>query len=385
MTGTEWSPMDDLDHRLRAADPVAGQPYHVPEGMIARVVAERRPARVGRPFVWRVAAAVAASAALTLGAVSALGQVAPAFGALVVAAAVPPPPTAAPTDFATSNAVVAPGPSAAPALHLAPGTSAPPSIQVTRLTHPADLAAETRRLARVLGVTGPTVRLGGTPASWQVGRPPGAVVVVVGGAVPQWSYSSSSPSIAPATQSAGPVRNAAERAVLRERATRLLARLGLDLTLGRATYVDALMDGATPNDVYREITATFVVTHDGLATDQRVGLGLDARGRLVFASGPDVTTTRGVPYALGTPTAALAALGSGGAPASATPSTAALEVRAELSLRAFVVRGGATWWLPVFTFTTRSGAHWQVLAHASGEVTFSPHATGLDARGVVTP
>ncbi|HQU26331.1 MAG TPA: hypothetical protein PLS29_04785 [Acidimicrobiales bacterium] len=379
--------MDDLDHRLRAADPVAGQPYRVPERIVARVVAERRPGRVVRPFAWKMAAAAAASAALTVGGVSALGQVAPAFAALEVAAVVPPPPSAGPTDFATANGVVVPGADGAPALHLAPDTSAPPSIEVTRLTHPADLAAEARRLARVLGVTGPTVRVGAVPASWQVGRSPGAVVVVVGGAVPQWSYSSSSPSIAPATRSAGPVRSAAERDGLRERAARLLARLGLGLTLGRATYVDAIMDGATPNDVYREVTATFVVTHAGLPTDQRVVLGVDARGRLVFAAGPDVTAARDVPYALESPAAALGSLRGGVGPASGGPAASPRPsvVRATLGLRAFVVRGGATWWLPVYTFTTHSGAHWQVLARASGEVTIAPHATGLDVRGVVVP
>lgn len=379
--------MDDLERRLRAADPVAGRPYALPVGLVARVVAERRPARVVRPFVWRVAAAAAASVALTVGAVSALGEVSPAFGAVEVAAAVPPPPTAGPAAFGTVEAAALPSASAPPPLRLAPGPPGPASVAVTRLTHPADLAGETRRLARVLGVTGPEVRLGTGPTSWQVGRPPGATVVVVGGAVPQWSYSSSSPPIAPATQSAGPVRSAAERARLRARAERLLAHLGLDLTLGRATYVDAIMDGATPSDVYREVTATFVVTHGGLPTDQRVVLGVDARGRLVFAAGPDVAVARDVPYALESPAEALGSLRGGAGPTSvgATASARPALVRATLGLRAFVVRGGKTWWLPVYTYTTRSGAHWQVLARASGEVTIAPHATGLDARGVVAP
>ncbi len=379
--------MDDLERRLRAADPVAGEPYALPAGLVARVMAERRPTRVVRPFVWRVAAAAAASVSLTVGAVSALGEVSPAFGAVEVAAAVPPPPTAGPAAFGTVEAAALPSTGAPSPLRLAPGPPGPPSVEVTRLTHPANLAGEARRLARVLGVTGPEVRLGTGPTSWQVGRPPGATVVVVGGAVPQWSYSSSSPSIDPATQSAAAVRSAAERARLRERATALLARLGLDLTLGRATYVDAIMDGATPSDVYREVTATFVVTHAGLPTDQRVVLGVGARGRLVFAAGPDVTAARDVPYALESAAAALGSLRGGVGPTSVGASASArpAAVRATLGLRAFVVRGGATWWLPVYTFTTRAGAHWQVLARASGQVTIAPDATGLDARGVVAP
>ncbi len=379
--------MDDLDRRLRAADPVGGRPYAVPVGLVARVVAERRPTRVVRPFAWRVAAAAAASVAVTVGAVSALGQVAPAFAAVEVAAAVPSPPTAGPAAFGAMEAAALPSVGAPPRLRLAPGSVAPGSVEVTRLSHPADLPAEARRLARALKVTGPTTRVGAAPASWQVGRPPGATVVVVGGAVPQWSYSSSSPSIAPATQSAGPVRDPAERAHLRARAVHLLSRLGLDLTLGRATYVDAIMDGASPSDVYREITATFVVTHAGLATDQRLVIGVDARGRLVFAAGPDVTAARDVPYALETPATALDSLRGGAGPSGpgAPASTRPVVVRATISLRAFVVRGGATWWLPVFTFTARSGAHWQVLARASGKVTIAPGATGLDARGVVVP
>lgn len=382
--------MDDLDLRLRAADPAAGRPYRTPDGLVARVVArERRPRRVVPAFAWRVLAAAGASVAVTVGAVTALTEVAPGFAALEVAAAVPPPPSAGPAPFATMEAVAL-APTVSPALRLVSGAHAPRQIQVTTLAAPGRLKGEALRLGRALGLTGPARRTGTAPVSWRVGTPPGATLEVVGGAVPQWYYSSSSPAIAPATQSAGPLESAAERAALRARADRLLARLGFRLSLGTATYVDAVMDGATPSDVYREITATFVVTHDGLATDQRVVVSVDGRNRLLYAAGPDVAPSRDVPYALESPRAALAALarGPGGpaapAMAAAVPASA-LVVRTHLSLRAFEVRGGATWWLPVYTFTDRAGARWQVLALTAGEGRILRGAAGLDAHVVVAP
>ncbi|MHB1905352.1 MAG: hypothetical protein ACYCRG_00385 [Acidimicrobiales bacterium] len=376
--------MDELDRRLAAADPAAAHPYRLPAGVVARVVGARRPTRVVRSFAWRVAGAATASVALSVAAVAALGQLTPAVVSLEVSAAVPPPRSAGSAAFASANAnaIAVPGASGAAALHLGAPTRPAASIPLVRLSGPTSLRRAVVRLARALGVAGPATPLGGAPPSWRVGHPPGASVVVTGGPVPQWSYSSSSPGVAPATQSAGPVRNPTERARLRERAVHLLARLGLDLTLGRASDVAATMDGATASDVYREVTATFVVTHAGWATDQRVELSVDARGRLLYAAGPDVTATRDVFYALESPEAALRAISAVG---TSHRGPRALAVRETLSLRAFVVRGRGTWWLPVYTFTTRSGARWQVLAHTSHELTIAPHASGLNARGVVEP
>ncbi len=374
--------MDELDRRLAAADPAGAHPYRVPAGVVARVVATERPTRVVRPFAWRVAAAAAASVALSIGAVTALGQLAPAVATLEVSAAVPSPVGAGPAAFTSANAIAGPV-TAAPAHRLAPEPPPPASIAPVRLTGLGGLSRAARRLARALGVAGPATPLGVAPASWRVGRAPGASVVVTGGPVAQWSYSSSSPAIAPATQATGPVRARSERARLRARAEGLLARLGLHLTLGRASDVAATMDGATAHDVYRELTATFVVTQGGWPTDQRVELSLGARGRLLYAAGPDVTPRAAAPYALEPPNAALRAIGA--TTAHAGTAHVARQARWALSLRAFVVRGRGTWWLPIYTFTTRAGARWQVLATASGEVRVAPHATGLDGKGVVAP
>jgi hypothetical protein len=376
--------VNEPDTRLAALDPAASEPYRHPdlESMINRITSRPAKAHLGwRDFRLKVAAAAATSALVTVGAIAALeGGV------------------ASPPLLAVQG--TASGPLSFNAAQAAPAAVAPTAARFVagpRLSHAAStgVALEIRstaprataiRLATDFGILPSSTRHQG--ADWLVRGRSGASLDYQQASVPQWYYSSSSPKVAPATESdvaTGVPRHAALEATV----TRYLTRLGFTYYVSAPRFADTTVSGTsgTTATTPDEETITGTVTLDGAVTDQTVTFTVNRHDAVLYATGPDVTVRARYAYPLRSPVDGVAALNT--ARHATSSRTTVTLVGVTTSWRAFRLGGGATWLLPVYGYRVTTGRHPPVVASVLAvDPTYfriAHSASGLSSDGALEP
>jgi hypothetical protein len=363
--------MSELDSRLTALDPAAGAPYEHRdiESLIARITATPAvaPRRWWKNLEVKLAAFLVAGSLVVAGSLAIVEGTATVLPSLALAQHHA---TFAPTasrslgamevseefDFHASTA-------------LSDTTPASPSYE---LSVPSDGASESVRVASVFGVTGTPVDTNGNGSDWTVSDASGASLDYQNSGVPQWYYSSSSPKIAPATQSdtaSGPVPS---ETTLAGDVQRYLDELGYGYTVaspdfGTSTISDTNSSGGPVSVSTADVTYSVVV--NGVSTDQTLNFSVNADNSVVYASGPALRVGTPVNYPLQSPLAGVAALNAAQHAKYASSSSTPPLVNATLTgdqvqLATYQLADGSLWFLPIYNY--------------SGDVT---NTTGTDSSG----
>jgi hypothetical protein len=388
--------MSDINDRLAALDPASGNPYqprHLDE-MISRIIAT--PSGAARSTWWqRVQLRIAG--ALILG--SLIG--ATTFVAVDNGTSLP---VLAIQNLSQHRLAAAPfGNSDTMQLYeeivFAPGASLSTSSTSTssyQLQIPAHGATEATRVASIFGVSGSPHE---GSSDWTVTDPSGATLDYETTGLPQWYYSSSTPAIAPATASSSASVAMPSHATLAADAKGYLAKLayGYDVSspdFSTSTTSTTASNGTQSSQSQEEVS--YVVTVNGLATDQSVSFSVDSHNNLVYAQGPAFHVAAGTNYPLQSPANGVSTLNateratfptSTGANAQGPPIVHATLNSTSLSLATYQLKDGSTWLLPLYTYSgsvaQKSGATssgtWSELALEPSYVQISPNV----ARGVV--
>ncbi|MGC1239249.1 MAG: hypothetical protein WA860_10715 [Acidimicrobiales bacterium] len=387
--------MSDINDRLAALDPAASDPYRAPNlnEMISRITAT--PSGAARSTWWqRVQLRIAG--ALILGSlVGATTFVLVDNGANL--------PVLAIQNLAQHRTAAAPFNSDTmqpyEEIDFAAGASLSNSSSSTssyQLQIPASAATETVRVASIFGVSGTPHEASG---NWTVTSPSGATVDYDTTGLPQWYYSSTTPAIAPATYSSSATAAVPSHATLAADAQGYLAKLayGYDVSspdFSTSTTSTTAQNGTQSSQSQEEVS--YVVSVNGLATDQTVSFSVDSQNNLVYAQGPAFHVAVGTSYPLQSPANGVSTLNateqaayptSTGANAKGPPIVHAMVNSASLSLATYELKDGTTWLLPLYTYSgnvsqkdgTRSSGTWSELALEPSYVQISPSV----ARGVV--
>jgi hypothetical protein len=276
---------------------------------------------------------------------------------------------------------------------LSTSSSSSPSYQ---LQIPASGATEAGRVAAIFGVSGSPHEASG---NWTVTSPSGATLDYDTTGLPQWYYSSTTPAIASATYSSSATATMPSHATLAADAQRYLAKLayGYDASLpsfSTSTSSTTAANGTQISQSQEEVT--YVITVNGLVTDQSVSFSVDSQNNLVYAQGPAFHVAAGTSYPLQSPANGVSTLNateraaypaSTGASALGPPIVHATLNSASVSLATYQLKDGSTWLLPLYTYSgsvaqkgsTTSGGTWSELALEPSYVQISPSV----ARGVV--
>ena len=397
--------MSDFEDRLAALDPAAGQPYQHRDldALITTIVAQPARPRAAwwHRFELMVASTAIAGSLVAAGAV-AIFQSAPAALPVLalqhsVAAARP-----GPGGTGTKSAVATQEPmqiyeefNFTPGPGLAQSAAASPSYQ---LTTASDGAKEAARVAAVFGVTGTPRDTNGDGSDWLVSDPSGAALDYENTGVPQWYYSSTTPSIAPATESStasGPVPS---ESTVASDAQRYLRALGYDYTVSSPNFGSSTTSSLGANGTSQVISSTedvsYTVDVGGTPTGESVNFSVDASNQVVYASGPAFHVNAPLEYPLQSPVAAVSALNAAERAKYADntnppPVVQATLNTATLSLAEYQLVNGQIWMLPVYVYAgdvTRAGASpssgtWSELALSPAYVQFGASSTPLH-RGV---
>jgi hypothetical protein len=386
--------MSDINDRLAALDPVARDPYRARnlDAMITRIVTSS-PSGSARSAWWqRVQLRIAGT--LILGTLIGAGTAAivsggPGLATLAIQSNVAPPPGA----FATENAaqlykvtdfVATRSLTSSRAAH----ASTSPSF---RMSFPRDSAREAALLASVFRVLGTTRH---SHDDWTVTSSSGAALdYQTSGATPQWYFSSTTPKIAPATASSAVDVAMPSHATLNQDALVILQRLGFDYSVASPVYSESTQSitgasGAPATQSLEEVSYT--VTVRGLDTDQSVSFSVDAHNSLVYAQGPAFVVRSGTNYPLQSPlngVNTLNALERTTVPSAVAGATApgpsivhARLTSASISLKAFRLRNGTSWLLPLYTYSghiakssgARASRTWSEIAITPSLVRLSP-------------
>jgi hypothetical protein len=387
--------MSDINDRLAALDPAATQPYRPPalEDMVSRIVASS-PSGAARSTWWqRVQLRMAGT--LILGTVLSAGTLAvlsngPSLPVLAIANA------HAPTAFASRGDTMqlyeeidfSPSPS------LAASPASSPSYQ---LQIPSDSAAEAARVASLFGVTGSVLHSG---SDWTVSDPSGAALDYQVSGIPQWYYSSTTPAIAPATASSSATGPLPSHAALAADVQGYLDKLGYGYRLSSPSFSTSTTSTTNANGTQSSRSqeeVSYVVSVDGLSTDQNVSFSVDANNDLVYAQGPAFRVDPSTGYPLQSPLQGVSTLNetehskfsaaSGSASASAAPIVQATLNSASLSLASYQLSDGTTWLLPLYTYAgTVVRANGASATGTWSEIAIDPsyvHISATDARGIV--
>ncbi len=379
--------MNEPDVRLRALDPAANEPYRHPdlESMIARITGRPARTRVGwRGFRLKLAGAVAASALVTVAAIVALENAVPSLPLLAVQGT-----AVGPSGFNEAQ-TAAPAAVAATLPHFAAGAalSRATSTGVVVELRPSAPGPVALRLAKAFDIARPSLSHRGR--DWLVRGRSGANLDYQPAPVPQWYYSSSSPKVAPATESEV-ATGVPSHATLEATVTRYLARAGLAYHFATPRFTNSTVSGlsGTSPTTTDEETLTAVVTIDGVATDQTLTFTVDRHDVVLYAAGPVLAVQATYRYPLRAPAGGVTALNRARhAPGGASVSVTLTSVRT--SLRAFRLVGGTTWLLPVYRYRAAGGGApltppAEVLAVAPRYVSIASSASGVSARGVLEP
>ncbi len=397
--------MSDFENRLAALDPVAGRAYEHPdlEGLITRVTATPLTSkrRLWKNFELKLAATLITGSIVAAGAV-AIFQGAPNLAVLALKAA------------ASNHGLAAANSPASSAIQLyerldftaGPGLSSTPTTPSYQLSIPADPSSEAARVASVFGVAGTPVNTNG---DWTVTGASGAALDYQTAGVPQWYYSSSTPAVAPATQSASATGPVPSPSTVAADALRYLALLGYGYGVGSPTFSSSTSSTTAANGTTQVTQSTEDVTYDvvvgGVTTDQTVSFSVDSKNDVVYASGPALSVGPPVTYPLQSPLAGVAALSAAQASQLArTPTTSSavgssttttlapvpvVDVTLNsdsVSLATYQLTDGAFWLLPVYTY---AGVIAQATGPSSGtwsELAIEPAfvQVGAEAPGAIT-
>jgi hypothetical protein len=386
--------MSDINDRLAALDPAANNPYQARnlDEMISRIVAT--PPGAARSTWWqRVQLRIAG--ALILGSlVGATTFVIVDNGPILPVLAIQNLAQHRPTFSGAENTMqLYEEIDFAPSAPLSTSSSTSSSYQ---LEIPQSGATEAARVASIFGVSG-TPHAGSE--DWSVTSPSGAALDYETSGLPQWYYSSSTPAIAPATASSSTTATMPSHATLTADAQGYLAKLayGYGVTTpdySTSTTSTTAANGTQSSQSQEEVS--YVVTVNGLATDQSVSFSVDAKNNLVYAQGPAFHVGAGTNYPLQSPVIGVSTLNateratfptSTGARAQGPPIVHATLNSATLSLATYQLKDGTTWLLPLYTYAgsvtqsngTTSSGKWSELALEPSYVEISPSV----ARGVV--
>ena len=347
--------MSDVEARLAALDPAAGQPYHHADldAMITRIVtvAEHAPSSRWQRLQARLAGGVivaSLAAALALAA----SQAAPSLSALAIARALEPAPT---NNFSTATPM-----QAFEYVHFSAGpqiASTPPSVASYELKLPANPRTEIKQVATVFGLTG-TVKRTAFADGLSITSASGAAISYWTDGVPQWEYSSTSPSVAPAEESGSASVAMPSHAAVESVVRRYLHQLGYNYALSSPSFSTATTSTTTPSGAPLTVsseTADYTVVVNGVSTDRTISFTVDPADRLLYAEGPAFDVGVGVSYPLVSPLAGVAALNTAEAhafAATAKPPTAkATLARDSVSLASYQLKNGTLWLLPLYTYS----------------------------------
>jgi hypothetical protein len=386
--------MSDINDRLATLDPAADNPYQARnlDEMISRIIAT--PSGAARSTWWqRVQLRIAG--ALILGSlVGATTFVLVDNGPSLPVLAIQNLAQHRPTPFSNADTM-----QRYEEIEFAPGASLSTSSSSSssyQLQIPPSAATEAARVASIFGVSG-TSREGS--GNWTVTSPSGAALDYETTGLPQWYYSPSTPAIAPATASSSATVTMPSHATLVADAQGYLAKLsyGYDASLpsfSTSTSSTTAANGTQSSQSQEEVS--YVVTVDGLMTDQSVIFSVDANNNLVYAQGPAFHVSARTSYPLQSPVSGVTTLNATERAAYPPPSSASAQGppivhatlnRATLSLATYQLKDGTTWLLPLYTYSgsvteksgTTSGGTWSELALEPSYVQISPNV----ARAIV--
>jgi hypothetical protein len=251
-------------------------------------------------------------------------------------------------------------------------------------------------VASIFGVSGTPH---GGSSDWTVTSPSGAALDYETTAIPQWYYSSRTPAVAPATASSSTTATMPSHATLAADAQGYLAQLAYGYGVSAPDYSTSTTSTTAANGTQSSQSqeeVSYVVTVNGLATDQSVSFSVDAKNNLVYAQGPAFHVEPGTNYPLQSPVNGVSTLNateratfptSAGTSAQGPPIVHATVNSASLSLATYQLKDGTTWLLPLYTYSgsvtqsngTTSSGTWSELALEPSYVQISPSV----ARGVV--
>jgi hypothetical protein len=365
--------MSSIDDRLAALDPAARDPYqprHLDE-MISRIVSTSpSPARV--PW-WQRLQVRLAGGVVVVGALAA--------GAITLAPSGPNLPV-----LAIQNAY-----SATAAAQLAPTFAAAEGERVSFVAAPSlrehstsggayELGVSTasattaRHVATVFGVTG---ALHHTASNWMVTSHAGASLDYQASPIPQWFYSSSSYTVAPATKSDSASVPMPAHATLEADAASYVKKLGYNYGLASPRFssstVSMTNSSGGPAEQSQE-QLTDVVTVGSYASDQTLSITVGSHNQLIYAQGPAFRVNVSRTYPLVNARNGVASLNSTEHALSGTKSSVLVDHltlrHVVLSLSAFRLSDGSTWLLPIYTYSTRTtgATTWSEIAIASSYV-----------------
>jgi hypothetical protein len=386
--------MSDINDRLAALDPATTNPYQAQNlaEMISRITAT--PSGAARSTWWqRVQLRIAG--ALILGSlVGATTFVIVDNGANLPVLAIQNLAQHRPTFSGSENTMqLYEEIDFAPAASLSSSSSSSSSYQ---LQIPQSGATEAARVASIFGVSGTPH---GGSSDWTVTSPSGAALDYETTAIPQWYYSSSTPAVAPATASSSTTATMPSHATLAADAQGYLAQLAYGYGVSAPDYSTSTTSTTAANGTQSSQSqeeVSYVVTVNGLATDQSVSFSVDAKNNLVYAQGPAFHVEPGTNYPLQSPVNGVSTLNateratfptSAGTSAQGPPIVHATVNSASLSLATYQLKDGTTWLLPLYTYSgsvtqsngTTSSGTWSELALEPSYVQISPSV----ARGVV--
>jgi hypothetical protein len=386
--------MSDINDRLAALDPATTNPYQAQNlaEMISRITAT--PSGAARSTWWqRVQLRIAG--ALILGSlVGATTFVIVDNGANLPVLAIQNLAVHRPTFSGSENTMqLYEEIDFAPAASLSTSSSSSSSYQ---LQIPQSGATEAARVASIFGVSGTPH---GGSSDWTVTSASGATLDYETTAIPQWYYSSSTPAVAPATASSSTTATMPSHATLAADAQGYLAQLAYGYGVSAPDYSTSTTSTTAANGTQSSQSqeeVSYVVTVNGLATDQSVSFSVDAKNNLVYAQGPAFHVDPGTNYPLQSPVNGVSTLSateratfptSAGTSAQGPPIVHAKVNSASLSLATYQLKDGTTWLLPLYTYSgsvtqsngTTSSGTWSELALEPSYVQISPSV----ARGVV--
>jgi hypothetical protein len=380
--------MSDINDRLAALDPAAHDPYQARnlDEMISRIVASS-PSGAARSTWWqRVQLRIAAT--LILGTLVGAGTVAivqggPSLAALAIQTNVAQHPGAfstaetpqlyEETDFVPTASLTSSSPSTSPSF---------------KLNIPHDSAREADHLASVFHVVGAIHHSGN---DWTVASSSGASLdYQTSGASPQWYYSSTTPTIAPATASSSVDVAMPSHAALDRVGLVYLKQLGFDYSVVSPVYSESTLSTTGAQSSQSQEEVSYTVSVHGLNTDQTVSFSVDAHNTLVYAQGPAFEVSTGTNYPLQSPLEGVNALNSIERAAFPSPSVGANAagpaiVHAQLTstsitLATFRLKNGTSWLLPLYTYSgsvtekhgTPTSRTWSEIAIKPSYVRLSP-------------
>ena len=407
--------MSDLGERLSALDPAAAQPYQHRDldALITRITNQPQHATRG----WWQNLELKLASFLIAGSLVVAGSLALAEGTV---------PSLSAISLQQSHANFAPAAikTTGPIqfyeeidFHAGSGLAATaPSAPSYPLSVPRDAASEASRIAAVFGVSGTPVPGVGDGGDWIVTSTSGASLDYENGGVPQWYYSSSSPAVAPATESDSASVPVPSDVTLASDVNGYLAALGFSYSIASpdfstSTISETNASGGPSSVSTADVTYTVVV--DGVATDQSVSFSVNSHNQVLNASGPDVHVGAATNYPLQSPLAAVAALNaaqrakyssttptsangtgssSGSSPGSSSPGTTtagppvvnATLTSDTISLATYQLTSGALWFLPVYDYRGQvTNANGMVSSGTWSELAIDPSYVHVGSSGAV--